>query len=159
LGRYARELSETESEAAELTRQILKLLDAGIDASTVPGEWFEWEGDKSEKDHEALRFYHLGVQWTPDWHQLWIKLFACSSLASDDRAHAMPRNMPVEKARRVLHFSRDALRRDLKRPKRWVIRRWIAGVEQFRVYFGNDQTVQNELKFYAQELSHHNVCS
>jgi hypothetical protein len=85
---YATYLFRKGSEYTELVepvnREMMQLIDAGTKARSVRGEWFERMGDTNRNHSEATRIYRQGVQWVPEWHQLWVKALGAASLLGED---------------------------------------------------------------------------
>lgn len=65
---------------ARLDRKVLSLIVSGVDASEVPGAWWERIGDQKDDPSEALDIYKLGVKHAPLWYTMWIKALGSAKL-------------------------------------------------------------------------------
>jgi len=136
----------------KLRAEAWQLLECGADGSAARGEWYESEGDRNENHALAARAYEHGVRWTPEWHQLWIKMLGCSGVGSDgviDQALLPDLGTRVKD---ILKFSLPGLRRDRKQGRPWIKERWVAGLNECEKQFARVPGVKRQLDLYRSEL-------
>lgn len=106
-----------------LSLEAWKLIGDGVDGSAARGEWYESEGDKFEKDQDALGAYSAGVRWAPEWRQLWIKYAGCCSTTAAIDSLAL---LSADRLNSILRNSEKSFRQDWPT---WVKRRWAKGIK------------------------------
>jgi len=138
-------------------REIIQSIDAGEDVRGVQGEWFERLGKAQVAHKEAAYFYRLGVQWVPQWHQLWILAPGAVALAGEDInwivtslehyavAKASVGNEPFSIEETVVFMLGHAGEGFDPSAPAWVQERWNAGVKVIDNLWGHFQRVRRAL--------------
>lgn len=136
---------KTREEAAleeMLTRQARELLDSGTDGSAAAGDWYELQGDRETDDKGAEFWYKRGVEWVPEWHQLWIKLFGSSVSAHGSTARVKTRlaELSKDEERRydIINYSLGGWKRQRSGP-RHIVDRWRGGLRVLEQQFPADR--------------------
>ena len=137
----------------ELDDEATSLLLNNTNGNAAPGEWYELMGDENIDHSQSLQFYVWGVNWKPDWGQLWIKMFGTSFIMNNTIAQLLhyTENMTLEKINSILSNAITGYEKFIKKvPHNPIInKRWHAGLRVFEQVWGNNPDVRRKLRrFY-----------
>ncbi|MCR4319005.1 MAG: hypothetical protein NUV74_01540 [Candidatus Brocadiaceae bacterium] len=134
-----------QSRIKELDEEATRLLLSGTNGSAAPGEWYELMGDENIDHSQASQFYVWGINWAPDWSQLWIKMFGTSFLIHNSITQILDyiNNTPHEKVTLILSNALKGYENFIKNVAHDPVinRRWYEGLRIFEQVWGNNPSV------------------